>query len=157
METNLKTALLHGCIVVWMIGCTFGQRSAITPSEEADRVAAYDLSGSWALQIENLDNQVVTRMIIRFTDAPAESCMAGDWRRIIVESRSTSDKRFFPASEPLSYELDGNLLVIGRNRICDAYLQLSGELSDSAVRGEYFALGLGYAEDLGYFSLRRVR
>jgi hypothetical protein len=115
-----------------------------------------ELAGLWVVRIENLQHQVVTTMTIEFTGERAKSCMSGDWRRVIVKSHDTSDKQFFPVTEPLSYELKNGGIVIGRNELCDGYLYLKGDFRNSAARGKYFALGLGSSQDLGFFSLSRT-
>jgi hypothetical protein len=80
--------------------------------------------------------------------------LGGNWKKVVVDSYKTSDPKFFPVNESLSYELMGNKLSIGRNEICDAYLQISGELKDSSMAGEYISFGWG-SRKLGYFSLER--
>ncbi len=72
---------------------------------------------------------------------------------MVVVSHSTSDERFFPATEPLSYLIDKHGLAIGRNEVCDGYLHLRDELKDFRLGGEYVALNLGGTQQLGYFSL----
>jgi hypothetical protein len=94
-------------------------------------------------------------MTIEFTGDSAKSCMAGDWKQIIVKSHDTSDKSFFPVTEPLSYDFRNGIIVIGRNERCDDYLYLKGAFQDLAAHGEYTSLGLGFSGHLGYFSLSR--
>ena len=108
------------------------------------------LLGSWTLQVENPQHKVVATLIIHFIGDEAQSCLGGNWKKVVVDSYETSDPQFFPANEPLSFEIDGNKLSIGRNEICDAYLQLSGELKNSTMVGEYIAFGWG-SRKLGYF------
>ncbi len=110
--------------------------------------------GAWTLQIENLQHEVITTLIIHFTENEADSCLGGNWKQVVVDSYKTSDRHFFPVDEPLSYELDKNTISIGRNEICDAYLQLSGQLKESTAVGEYIKFGWG-SKQLGYFSLNR--
>ena len=112
------------------------------------------LMGGWMLQIENPQHKVVTTLKIHFVKDEAQSCLGGNWKKVVVDSHETTDPQFFPVNEPLSYELKYNRLSIGRNEICDAYLQLSGELKNSSVAGEYIAFGWG-SKKLGYFSLKR--
>lgn len=113
-----------------------------------------ELMGRWTLQIENPQHKVVTTMKIHFVEDEAQSCLGGNWKKVVVDSHKTSDPKFFPVNEPLSYELKGSRLSIGRNEICDAYLQLSGKLKYSTVTGEYIAFGWG-SKKMGYFSLKR--
>jgi hypothetical protein len=113
---------------------TAGTTSISTPSEGTH------LSGSWTLRIENLNHELITTMNIRFGGDVGESCMGGHWRRVVVASQTSTDKHFFPAAEPLSYEIDGDHIVIGRDRVCDAYLQLVGEMTGAAAAGDYISL-----------------
>jgi hypothetical protein len=83
--------------------------------------------------------------------------MGGEWKVVKVGSATTADERFFPTSEPLSYDLDGNTLTMGRNEICDAYLSLRGDLGGLSVKGDYVSLGLGGSTRLGYFELSPAR
>lgn len=111
------------------------------------------LQGSWTLQIQNPQHKVVTTLIIHFTENKAQSCLGGNWKEIVVDSYSTSDPQFFPVNGTLSYELEAGKLFIGRNEVCDAYLQLSGKFKQSTVVGEYIAFGWG-SQKLGYFELK---
>ena len=113
-----------------------------------------ELLGSWTLQVKNPQHKVVTTLKTQFMEEEAQSCLDGNWKKVVVESLKTSDPKFFPVNESLSYELKGNRLSIGRNEICDAYLQLSGELKDFSMVGEYISFGWG-SRELGYFSLKR--
>ena len=121
--------------------------------------AAYsnDISGQWALSIENSEHRVITTLLVEFTDKKAASCMAGEWRVVKVVSAKTQDGNFFPASDPLSYQIEGKQLTIGRNEVCDAYLWLRGSLGKPLVKGEYFSFGLGEGALLGYFNLRPAK
>ena len=114
-----------------------------------------ELAGLWTVRIENLQHQAVTTMTIEFTADRAVSCMSGNWKRVVVKSHDTSDKHFFPVTEPLSYELENGRIVIGRNEWCDDYLHLKGDFRESAADGEYVEFGLGGGKERGYFSLSR--
>jgi hypothetical protein len=113
-----------------------------------------ELLGSWTLKIENLQHKVVTTMVIHFIDNEAPSCLSGNWKQVVVDSYESSDSELVPANEAWSYEFENKKLSIGRNEICDAYLQMSGELINSAMAGEYYVFGWGNRK-LGYFSLKR--
>ena len=141
----MRAALLFVCTLLFTTSCDATQSGKL-PRE---------LAGSWVVRIENLQHQVVVTMNIVFTNEAAESCMSGDWKRVIVKSHQASEKDFFPFNEPLSYELEKGAITIGRNEICDAYLHLKGDLRDSVAEGEYVAFGMLSGERLGYFSLRR--
>ncbi|MBC3875901.1 hypothetical protein [Undibacterium flavidum] len=116
---------------------------------------SHNLNGEWILKIENKKHQTIATLNIQFTKQKAESCIAGEWSRIIVLSSTTKDKNFFPVSDMLSYSIEKNRLAIGRNEICDAYLMLNGRLRKKVIRGDYYALGMGGASPLGFFSLSK--
>ena len=137
-----------------MVGCTDQQPSPSGASQAAALPPASPLAGTWALHIEGL-NHATTDISVQFSDVPADSCISGDWKRLVVESPHKPDDSVFPASQPLSYTFDGHDLTIGRNEMCDAYLHLIGSLKNSAVEGEYVSMGLGGAQHLGVFTLHR--
>jgi hypothetical protein len=116
------------------------------------------LNGLWELRIRDLGRHEVSVATIRFTDDPARSGIAGGkWKRIIVESASATDDKFFPLSDHLSYTVGRRELVIGRNEVCDAYLRLRGELEGGKVHGPYTVFGIHDGEVLGDFSLTRLK
>lgn len=153
----MRTSLLLSLLVLAVI-CRGGDQSSPGAfPDKASLPAAHDLSGSWDLRIENPQHQLIATLSIIFTSEPARSCMSGEWRRVEVNSRSATDEAFFPTAEPLSYEVTDGQLVIGRNEVCDGYLQLVGTLNGSNVTGDYVSVGLGGVSKLGYFSLNRVQ
>lgn len=113
-----------------------------------------DLAGQWDLKIEDMSHHVITALVIEFTEHKAQSCIAGDWLRVNVVSATTEDASFYPVSNPLSYGVENDHLIIGRNEVCDAYLWLRGALSDEIIRGEYFGFGWGH-KPLGFFVLSK--
>ena len=115
-----------------------------------------NLLGSWVVNIEDLQHKVITTLTIHFSEKEADSCLGGDWKEVIIDSYKTSDNEFFPIDAQLSYQIDEDKFAIGRNRICDAYLQLNGKLKESLVVGEYIAFSWGSREKLGYFVLKRA-
>lgn len=120
----------------------------------ASSFASPQLTGSWTLEIENQNHKALTTLVIRFTEIKAPSCIGGNWFKVIVDSRNTSDKNFFPFDEPLSYEIKDNKLIIGRNEVCDDYRHLVGDLDQSKISGEYVSFGWG-SKNIGYFSLTK--
>ena len=122
----------------------------------ATAAMSQDLAGSWTLQITNLEHREISSMTIRFSDERAPSCMAGNWKRVVVESAIATDRSFFPMSDPLSYSIEGSELTIGRNEVCDGYLQLHGKLDGERAQGSYSGFGISGGGQLGHFSLRRA-
>ena len=116
-----------------------------------------NLTGTWTLRVKNPEHEDVATLTIRFSNEPARSCMGGNWKRVIVQDARSTDKGFFPLSDPLSYELEGSKLTIGRNEVCDAYLHLSGGFDGTKAEGSYEVLGWGSSRPLGEFSLVRSR
>jgi hypothetical protein len=117
---------------------------------------AQELRGSWLLRIENLERKEVASLTLQFTNSAAPSCIGGNWRRVIVKESKTTDKKFFPISDPLSYQIEGSVLTIGRNGVCDAYLHLSGKWDAGTAQGTYNEFGLRSGSQLGYFSLKQI-
>lgn len=146
----MRMTILYIVVLGMAAGCSTVQNAVV----EEDGKMPDTLRGAWILEVENLEHKTISTATIRFTDEKATSCLGGDWKRVAVESHSSSDATFFPVVNALSYELRHHLLTIGRNEVCDAYLHLSGELDDSITRGNYVAFGWGH-QHKGYFSLRR--
>jgi len=104
-----------------------------------------------------MSRQVDARLVIEFTNEDASSCMSGDWKRVIIVSAVSQDEKLFPVSDPLSYEIDNGRLTIGRNDLCDAYLQLSGDINSEEIRGGDYSLFLLGSKTLGTFTLTRKK
>ena len=112
-----------------------------------------ELDGLWKLSIRDLTHKEIATLSIRFTSTPGQSCSGGTWKQVKVEAASTTDPKFFPIRDELTYQVENSALVIGRNGVCDGYLRLEGKLGGKVVQGDYYAFGLRGATDLGEFSL----
>jgi hypothetical protein len=118
---------------------------------------AQNLDGSWRLRIEDLKHRVKTEATIQFTNKVAEeSCMGGQWKRVIVTAKTGSDPTFFPLSEPLAYRMERGALALGRTQVCDGYLFLNSKSGDARIDGTYDAVSIGDSKKLGYFSMERI-
>jgi hypothetical protein len=114
-------------------------------------------STRWRLRVMDLKHHVKVDATIRFSKAAAdESCMAGHWKRVIVEAKTAYDEKFFPIAGLLAYEIADGRLSLGQTGICDDYLSLSGILGGSRVKGRYNAVGPGIGTQLGYFTLTKA-
>ena len=71
-----------------------------------------DLAGLWDLKIENKEHHVVTALVIEFTSHATQACEDGIWLRVHVVSATTEDNKFFPVSDPLSYNVENSRLVL---------------------------------------------
>jgi hypothetical protein len=111
----------------------------------------------WTLRVGDLSHREVVVAKVRFSDEPADSCIGGNWKRLVVDSSETKDPTFFPVSEPLSYEVDESELTIGRNGTCDSYPRLKGKFDGVTARGAYFSFGISGGRDRGEFTLTRNR
>lgn len=112
----------------------------------------------WRVRVMDLKHKVKVEGTIRFTkESETESCMGGNWKRAVVEAKTINDDTFFPLTEPLAYEIEKGEITLGRTRICDGYLFLTGKLDNKKIRGTYHAPGPGYNQKLGYFSLTKIR
>ncbi|VXB20290.1 hypothetical protein MASSI9I_20176 [Massilia sp. 9I] len=117
---------------------------------------AQEPDSRWQLRVFDLRHLVKVEATIRFTNEPADSCMGGAWKRVLVESRDVRADEFLPLNEPLAYLIEGNKLTLGRTRICDGYLFLSGTAGQSMITGSYDAVGWG-RKPLGSFVLGKVQ
>lgn len=119
---------------------------------------AQDAGSSWLLQVQDVEQKTRVEATIRFTSEPATgSCMAGEWRQIIIEEKTAQDENFFPLSGSLTYKFDLDLLILGRTDICDAYLFLSGKSGSSSIQGQFNSRSIMGGKKLGNFSLKRIR
>jgi hypothetical protein len=48
-----------------------------------------------------MDRQVKAEATIRFSNQTAASCMAGKWKRVLVETTAAHAEGFFPLAGPL--------------------------------------------------------
>ena len=116
-----------------------------------------ELGGLWKLSIRDLAHKEVATLSIRFTSTAGQSCSGGEWKQVKVEAASTTDPKFFPIRDELTYQIENSKLVIGRNGVCDGYLRLEGKLEGKVVQGDYYAFGRRGSTDLGEFSLSPAR
>jgi len=140
MKIALLSKLLGG---IWMSSLTFLAHSQ-------------DLSAAWQLRVSDMDSQVKAEATIRFSNQTATSCMAGNWKRVLVESTAVHAEGFFPLAGPLAYKLENGTVTLGRTEVCDGYLFLVGELEGDTIEGSYDALGWG-TKKLGSFSLQKIQ
>lgn len=111
----------------------------------------------WRVRVIDLRHKVKVEGTIRLTGRPeTESCMGGNWKQAVVETKTTINEKFFPLAEPLAYEVENGEITFGRTRVCDGYLFLTGKLDKTLIRGTFHAPGPGYNENLGYFSLTKI-
>ena len=114
----------------------------------------WSLSRPWTFVL--LDNSVkVTRVLkLEFTDSPAETCASGEWRKIRIIDQdptpeATSSLGF--TKEP-AYILQGSFLLIDlHSNLCDAGLELRGELTNLGVSGTQQTVELFGGKELGTF------
>lgn len=69
----MKSAILYICLIILLAAYATKQK---LNQEKITKEASNILSGSWLVQVENLQNEVITEMTIRFTQEKANSCMA---------------------------------------------------------------------------------
>ena len=121
-------------------------------------IHAHELNGRWRLRVMDLSHHVKVDAAIRFVGTRAdESCMAGSWKRVVVDSNKVRDEAFFPLAQPLAYTFVGSNVTFGLTKICDRYRFMSGKTGRASIYGDYYSPGLGGRENLGYFSLTRLR
>jgi len=135
----MKIAHVGAAALLLLVGC------------DEPRVAERGALGvPWTFMILDTQRKTVGTLGVRFTAEKAQSCISGDWRKIVVVSFKSLGEPAFPGKDPLAYSLEGRQLTIGRNEICDGYVMLQGELTDAGLSGEYFTLGLGGQHQMGY-------
>lgn len=142
IEIMMKLRILLASIIWLMSGC-----STPPPSQ---------LSGAWLLKVENLQHHVVTTANIHFTGDATVSCLAGmaHVKKVVIDAYQTEDEQFFPVDQVLAYTLDNDQLRIGRYNICDAYVEIGGQLTAGHMEGNYFT-SAWQTNHIGYFSLHQ--
>lgn len=112
----------------------------------------------WRVRVLDLKKQVRVDATIRFSPTKAnEACIGGDWKRVVVKTKAIHDDRFFPLSQLLAYDIADGELTLGRTKICDGYLFLSGKLSKKQIEGTFYRRSLSRSQMLGHFILSKVR
>lgn len=112
----------------------------------------------WRLRVSDLKNRVRIEATIRLSSEKAsEACISGNWKRVVVKSKSSQDDSFFPITQFLAFDIDRDRFTLGRTNVCDDYLFLSGALNPSLIEGRYIAGGLFGSEELGSFTLTKIR
>jgi len=85
-------------------------------------------------------------MVVRLTSEKASSCIGGDWKQLEILKRQfqlkgsngkISVSRWLLATQPLSYSIEGNRILLAVTGVCDAYVFLPGMLTDEAATGDY--------------------
>ena len=128
------------------------------PSDAAIAAQAPPPEQRWRLRVRDPAHRTRIEATVRFTkDAARESCMAGNWKRLVVEAIETRDEQFFPLAQALAYTIENGQLVAGRTGVCDGYLFLVGKPGKQSIAGAFRATGLGSSEQLGDFDLTIVR
>jgi hypothetical protein len=116
---------------------------------------ANDLAGTWTLEVRDLKQQQLVVAKVRFTDQSASSCTTGTWNALVVESISKRSDNFFPIAESLAYSTEEGTLTLGRAKVCDGYLFLSGAKHPRKISGNYNSVDFGGVLQLGTFTLLR--
>ena len=84
----------------------------------------------WQLRVMDSNHRLKAEGTIRLTEEPeTKSCMTGHWKIAVVETKTVSDQKFFPLTEPLAYDIENDNITIGRTRTCHDYAFLSGEIA----------------------------
>ncbi|WP_431261905.1 hypothetical protein ACQ859_17015 [Roseateles chitinivorans] len=100
--------------------------------------------GRWDLRVEDDRQRVIVESTVRLTAYKGDGCRSGDWRKVEVEWSRRPNAGSFPIDEPLTWMLDQGQLIIGRNGVCDGYLQLVGPWKNGEpMAGDYISLGMG--------------
>jgi len=143
---SVMQALAASLLLV--VGCAESMPQPRAPTSRALEA----LRVPWTFEIQDKERRPIAILSVRFTDAKASSCIGDNWKLLDSLSFESLGKPEFPGRDVLSYQVDGDKLIIGRNDFCDDYYRLSGELTPSGLTGEYYAFGFGphSYQQLGY-------
>jgi hypothetical protein len=126
------------------------ETAVYTSSTVLAAASHWHVGATWAVIVFSPKHLPIGSMVIRLTDAKADSCMGGDWKRVEVVRYQSRDSRFI-AKRPLSYLIQGKEFIVGANEICDGYVWLHGTLLDGEATGGYGDLSISGSNDLGSF------
>ncbi len=92
----------------------------------------------------NSAGQRTRDLAFELTSQPAETCIAGNWKR----ANAVHDRGKYTRKSAYTLE-DGRLEVLLINEMCDSYDSYVGQLSNGVFTGDHVAYGLGFSESLG--------
>lgn len=95
----------------------------------------------------DLHGNAVRRLTFVLTDAPAESCRGGAWRRALPLDDTAGTTR-----NPAYAFAGGKLELLLINDRCDQYESFLGTLADGRFSGIHVKYGKGYRRELGTVS-----
>ncbi len=111
----------------------------------AERTPSIWQAGStWELEVYDSKDQVATSISFKITDEPADTCMSGDWKKLLTLRENK------PTTRNPAYMLAGrNLSILLSTGLCDAYDELQGELDARGFEGRRVLSGLFGGADQG--------
>jgi hypothetical protein len=116
---------------------------------------SWQVNEPWLFTASEKQGKSILSMTLKFTDKPADSCTAGDWRQIDVIEQSPA-----PSAQSIAkpaYILEGEALTISlTSNICDVDVELKGELTDNGFSGKFNSGGMMSGEVLGPASGHRI-
>jgi len=106
--------------------------------------ASWGANSNWVFDLYDAKGRPDGSISFRVTDETADTCLGGDWKRLVVLQESNSSTRN-PA-----YSIQGrNLQILLSTELCDAYDQLLGVLDERGFVGKHEFSHLLGGEEFG--------
>jgi hypothetical protein len=115
----------------------------ISPTLKVAVPSTWAQGRTWRFTERDKQGNVVRTSLLRITDKRANSCMAGEWRRLEVIEGAAK----FPA--PAWGELGGKPTVMLSPEVCDDYYVYVGDFVGDTFEGRAKWLGLGRVDQFG--------
>jgi hypothetical protein len=119
---------------------------------EQSTPAEWKVGAKWRFEIDPLDGRSSNVVVFRITSHPAlDTCMSGEWQQLEVVSATGVEPK-----DP-AFSVDGrNLHILVSTGLCDAYDEITGDLSTGGFDGWRASSGMFGSKRAGRVSARAV-
>lgn len=130
----MKAFLSLGAAALIATGCSTApplintNKPSLTPAPET-------MLGTW--EFTTTDKDGIRKSAFQLSDAPADTCISGQWFRAKVISAGG-----LKPSDPAYTYSNGRLELLLTNGLCDAYTSFVGTVSGAQFDGTYVSYGL---------------
>ena len=114
----------------------------------------WERNNLWHFTLTNASNNIVSTMILEFTEEVVQACTSGDWKQIVIRQERPIARETEPSDFPSkpAYVLNGSYLTIDLNStLCGGGHELVGEINDLGVAGDRRSVHIFGGEHLGSF------
>lgn len=138
-------------ILACLLGCsnTF-QKDGFEVYSNISLQDSWQENAKWAFVLLNEQGEISRSIVLRFTDETANSCTAGDYKKIeILQERPLRSKLYLGEA---AYTQVGSLINIDlAANLCDAGHQLIGKIKNQGIDGKHFLIDISEEDNENYF------